>query len=500
MTAKTTPETAEVGGGKAIAPPPLWWAVTQIGALAFHLPVSVFAAGIGAAIDPYQATLIAVAVSLCGLLVYLVLQITPVRPWQSLMITSAVLLSFWHWSASETSSVLLRVFWVALLVAAAGRFAENRRFRVAALAVAITLAALPLLSMAISAYGPGAAIAFSHDGFPGEPEVKPDIYFLLLDGYGNSDVLANIYGFDNKAFLTDLEQRGFDVALSATADYSFTHLSVPSMLNMEHLPEHLASVGFRGDPQGFRHLTEAIAGDNRLVSWLKDLGYTYIHGETYDATNDCGPNVDVCLPSPFWDYTTEYLLDRTPVGPLLFPVHGSPATSFNVMRIEQMSRWMRDWGAATVGPEFVFIHLLLPHPPYFLDGNCEIRLSSDLGGTRSDRGLSTEVVSARRAGYVEQLECSNKVVTQFIDQIDPDSMVILAGDHGPESFGQLVADVPRWSDIEIYERSGVLTAIRAPAGCQLSLPDDHHLVNTFRIALSCLTSSPMPLLPHLGTS
>jgi len=465
-------------------------------ALAFHVPLSIFAGGVGATIDLEVSLLIALAVSICGMLTYVLLKVTLGRPWQSLMITSALLVSFWHWSASETSGIILRIVWVALLVAAAARYADNRRFRVVALAGAITLAVTPLLLLAIKFYGPETEIAFRFDGFPGEPEAKPDIYFLLLDAYGNSNVLADIYGFDNEGFLTELERKGFDVSRSATADYTYTHASVPSLLNMEYL----TGVGLRDDPQSLTRLTDVIAGDNRVVSWLKELGYTYIHGETSDGTNDCGPRVDICLPSPFWDYTTEYLLGRTPVGPLLFPVHGGAATFFNVTRIEQMSRWEEDWDVSSGEPMFVFIHLMMPHSPYFLDANCDVRLSDDLGGQLSERGLSAEVVSDRRAGYIEQVQCANRVVTQFIDQVDSGSMIIVTGDHGPESLGQLTIDGSEWNDTELFERAGTLAAIRGPAGCQPDLPDDHHLVNTFRIALSCLTSSPLPLLPHLGTS
>jgi hypothetical protein len=461
--------------------------------LAFHVPLSVFAGGIGAIIDTEDSLLIALAVSLSGLLVYTVLKLVSGRAWQSLMGTSALLIGFWHWSASETSGTILRLVWVALIVAAAARFADARRFRVAVLAVATTLAVTPLLQIVIKASGPAPEIASEFDAFPGEPEVLPDIYFLLLDAYGNSNVLSNIYGFDNEPFLTDLERRGFDVSRSATADYTYTHASIPSMLNMEYL----TGTDLSENAQSLDRLISAVAGDNRVVTWLKDLGYTYIHGETFDGTNDCGPNVDICLPSPSWDHTVEYLLGRTPVWPLLFPVHGSPATAFNAVRIEQMSQW-EEWDATSDEPVFVFLHLLLPHPPYFLDADCATRVLEELGGHSSDRGLSADVIAARRAGYIQQVECANRVVTQFIDQIDPDSMVVLVGDHGPESFGQLKIDGSEWSDIEVYERAGALAAIRAPAGCEIDLPDDHHLVNTFRIALSCLTPSPIPLLPHLG--
>jgi hypothetical protein len=488
-----TPAEAE---GKSFSRPPLWWAVIQIVALAFHVPLSVLAGGVGATMDPGISVLISLVISVLGILIWLALSATLSRPWEGLMVTSALLVGFWHWSASETSGNLLRIVWVALLVAGAARFAGSQRFRIATFAVAVTLGLTPLLVVATRAYASEPVVASSFDGFPGNPERKPDIYFLLLDAYGNSDVLRDIYGFDNEPFLSDLERRGFAVSRSATADYTYTHASIPSILNMEYLPR----VSLSQDAQSLASLTDAIAGNNRVVSWLKELGYTYIHGETSDGTNDCGPQVDICLPSPYWDFTTEYLLGRTPVGPLLFPSNGSPHTAFNAARIKQMSRWQEDSDAESEGPVFAFIHLLLPHPPFALDSNCDVRLDSDLSGRLSERGLSAEVVSVRRAGYIEQVECANQVVTQFIDQLDPDSMVILTGDHGPESFGQLTIDGSEWNATELYERAGVLAAIRGPTGCQVALPEDHHLVNTIRIAMSCLTSSSLPLLPHLGTS
>jgi hypothetical protein len=489
----TTLDKATEGEVQSFGSPPVWWTVTQIVALAFHLPLLVVASEI-TTVNLQVTLLIALGISVGGILIFLILKVRLADPWRRLSITSALLVGFWHWSASETSGTTIRVVWLGLIVAAAARFADSRRFRIAAFAIAITLAVTPLLLIPIKYGGSqgGTESESGFGGFPGEPTVQPDIYFLLLDGYGNSDVLADIYGFDNEPFLAGLERRGFDVSRSATANYTYTHASVPSMLNMELLP-----AGLTDDPRHPFILAETIAGDNRVVSWLKDIGYTYIHGETAHGSNDCGPQVDLCLPSPFWDQTTEHLLGRTPVGRLLFPSHGNPSTAFNMTRIEQMSRWEEDWDTRSGEPTFTFLHLLLPHPPYFLDADCEVRLSDDLGGQRAERGLSAEIAAARRAAYIEQVECANRVVTQFIDQIGPDSMVILTGDHGPESFGQLTVDGSEWSDIEVYERSGVLAAIRGPAGCDLDLPDDHQLVNTFRIAFSCLTSSPITSLPHL---
>jgi hypothetical protein len=38
---------------------------------------------------------------------------------------------------------------------------------------------------------------------------KPDIYYIILDGYARSDVMRELFGFDNSAFLDRLEAKGF---------------------------------------------------------------------------------------------------------------------------------------------------------------------------------------------------------------------------------------------------------------------------------------------------
>src|SRR5690606_2778066 len=48
-------------------------------------------------------------------------------------------------------------------------------------------------------------------------ETPPDIYLLVLDGYGRADVLADMYDFDNTPFLELLTSQGFQVAPQATA-------------------------------------------------------------------------------------------------------------------------------------------------------------------------------------------------------------------------------------------------------------------------------------------
>ena len=67
------------------------------------------------------------------------------------------------------------------------------------------------------------------------PEVgvnRPDIYYIILDGYGRLDALGE---FDNTDFLKELERRGFFVAADATSNYKNSIQSLASSLNFAYL-------------------------------------------------------------------------------------------------------------------------------------------------------------------------------------------------------------------------------------------------------------------------
>ena len=71
----------------------------------------------------------------------------------------------------------------------------------------------------------------------------PDIYYIILDGYGRADMLQIIHGFDNSMFMESLEQRGFVVASESQSNYARTLLSLSSSLNMQYLDMMSAVMG-----------------------------------------------------------------------------------------------------------------------------------------------------------------------------------------------------------------------------------------------------------------
>jgi hypothetical protein len=102
-------------------------------------------------------------------------------------------------------------------------------------AMALAITALPMTQILIdspsvidrSAFPPLEVGAHSPD------QELPDIYFVVLDGYARSDVLARLYGTDNETFLNELETLGFYVARDSRSNYAQTALSLASMMNLE---------------------------------------------------------------------------------------------------------------------------------------------------------------------------------------------------------------------------------------------------------------------------
>src|SRR5690606_14747223 len=133
-------------------------------------------------------------------------------------------------------------------------------------------------------------------------------------------------------------------------------------------------------------------------------------------------------------------------------------------------------------PHVVFLHFGLPHPPLYLDQNCSpvvepVRGGKLLNGTPT---LPEEVVSERRAAYVDQVECAHRVANAVIDAAPPGSVVVFASDHGPDSLGQV--DMPP-EEVNLegqWERLSVLVAVRLPQSCQSPLPSNISLVNLLR--------------------
>ena len=107
---------------------------------------------------------------------------------------------------------------------------------------------------------------------PGDPASQPDIYLIILDMYGRADALEEYYQYDNREFLSKLEEQGFYVADCGRSNYSNTALSLASQLNMQYVDALLDEVNLETSSYLLRNSAVRLA--------LEEIGYKTVAFET----------------------------------------------------------------------------------------------------------------------------------------------------------------------------------------------------------------------------
>jgi hypothetical protein len=481
------------------ATPPRWWAVIQITALAIHRPLTLLIGPSRAVANPVSALILSCLVALAAISTYFVAVRMRVSGWKALTWVSFGTLLFWHASGFGQSLPLPSWMWqvglAVLVFAAAGRLAEHRWMKIGLLAGSLTLGgtiAINAAVVAVTTPPPVVGAQQTPAGF--EFQTHPDIYLVILDGYARSDVIERIFDYDNALFEASLAEFGVDVYSRAKANYPITHFSIPSLLNMSYMHRGQGPISNADLSQ----LARSISGDNETVRTVKANGYRYLHGETISQYNHCGDEVDLCLHGPFLDVTMYRLLQNTPVGGLFYADTDDPATWLNIQRIAQMRHWKSLESDFGDGPKFTFLHLILPHPPLFLDRDCNLRIDPDLRGSEMIRDdIPADRHGKRLAAWLEQVECANRATLDFIAQLDDDDVVIVTSDHGSDATYRLFGDVSQYTEDDLGERIPTFTAARLPGHCRNIVPEDVALVNLFRYVFACLADeTPDPLPDH----
>ena len=356
-----------------------------------------------------------------------------------------------------------------------------------AVLVAITVAAvLPQeITQAIDS-PPAAPVVVATVPFKAsEPPNAPqrDVYFIVLDRYGSERSLALNYGITDNGFPTWLEEHGFFVARESHANYVRTSHSLAATLNLAYLDDV---------PQGNSLAIHAVG------QFLKDQGYRYFHIGANVATQT-SPLADV---NRRLDTTSEFaraFLDTT--------LYSRLAIRLGIERLSSARQRHVEWSTfqlkaladtqAEPGPKFVFVHLLLPHPPYVYAG---------------DGGVISDTENARRSaaeGFREQLLYTNARMEELLEPLLrlPEAgrpIIVVSADEGPypprydavRRHGQgFDWDWSQATDEEIEIKFGILNALYLPGVDRAALYGSISPVNTFRLVFSRYFGAQLPLLP-----
>jgi hypothetical protein len=329
------------------------------------------------------------------------------------------------------------------------------------------------------------------------PARLPDIYYIILDAYGRSDILRSLYACDNRDFVNFLRNKGFFVADRSTANYCMTHLSLFSSLNGSYIAPGVA---------GFPSL-----GQNAVFAALKPWGYRVISFTTHFAPTDfrdadvyLAPGASLLPPRSSFHALLLHKTALQAVGGdwLGWDTRGEPLDGYGQVR--QLANHIFDnlgKVARERSPKFVFAHVGVPHPPFVFGENGEDTSPREKGYLAADGSFYFQVYGQTIADYVhgyhQQVAYVSRRAQQAIDAILESSpeppIIILQGDHGPGSGWNCSSADPEQTNLK--ERLSILNAYYFPDGQDKGLYETITPVNSFRILFNSYFQANLDLLP-----
>ncbi|MBI2600031.1 hypothetical protein HYW43_03905 [Candidatus Daviesbacteria bacterium] len=249
----------------------------------------------------------------------------------------------------------------------------------------------------------------------------PNIYYIILDGYANSEVLERIYGYDNNTFEAFLKKKGFNIASKARSNYALTYLSLASSLNMKY-------INYLADMVGKDSTNAVIASDmlknNELLKFLGTKGYKTINfnsGRRISNNNKFADLNITCIKDN--DYITALLLTT-----ILRPLENILSLQNQHERVLCTFSKLATIREEVENPIFVFAHIVSPHPPFVFGANGEPIKDIQLNQANNIKAF------ANKEAYVNQLKFINKKMEELVEELTSDKnnlpIIIIQADHG----------------------------------------------------------------------
>ena len=324
------------------------------------------------------------------------------------------------------------------------------------------------------------------------PAAKPDIYYIVLDGYARADILTEMFDFDNSDFISRLQEDGFIIPTANHSNYPATPLSIASTLNMDYVQALVPALRQNRE----RWLMAPLIDHSRVRAVLEPKGYQTISLSTNWTITE-NTTTDIYLhPSPVMLSDFEgYVLDMTPLQ-IFEPVLGT----FSSLPTAESHRDIIRYNFKTLselpnipGPKFVFAHIISPHPPFVFDQDGNPVDTSD-AFTFQDANEFPGAQNEYPQRYADQVKFVNKNVQAIVETIMAQSkvppIIILQADHG----SGMLTDLTSPDNTCIRERFSPFAAYYLPGKEADAIPSDISSVNIFRIVLNTYFNAHLPLL------
>ncbi|MBN1429929.1 MAG: hypothetical protein JXB07_16285 [Anaerolineae bacterium] len=327
---------------------------------------------------------------------------------------------------------------------------------------------------------------------------RPDIYYIILDGYSSNAQLLRDYGYDNSAFTDALEARGFYVAYDSKTTYGVTLVSLSASLNMRYIDEN-DQIAAQSSPSAENYFRELIA-DSLVAKELQAHGYTYVlmlsgfvtPSTIADVNIDFHPegpvyfsgaeftSPDTEMHDASWFYQRPFLplfLETTAFSGLIEESQYIPTIVGEPYKFWEPERALMTWDEVEKIPEmpeatFTFIHIIKPHVP----------ISFDKDGNIQPYLLPNTPEYVRKQRFFEELSFVNartlKMLDTILERSSTPPIIILQADHG-SVLGHPESRDGRRTNFEI------LNAYHFPEQRQCIHDQDIIPLNSFRAIFNC---------------
>jgi len=315
----------------------------------------------------------------------------------------------------------------------------------------------------------------------------PDIYYIVTDEYSSTRALKERMGYDNSYMDSALVKLGFLVMPDMRSNYNFTPFSVASTLNMGYLnwiPDTTSCT-----PEDYNHCARDIR-QSSVCSTLLAHGYGLRNYSIFDLPGAPTPVGSTFLPVKGKLLMAQTLLMRVKkdlghlilTGPLEIGVLSkdliyAPGKNNDTL----IARTIREAESKGTGPRFVYTHLYLPHPPFYVDST---------GRPKDKATLQREMDTPTNEAYRQYLPHANERILGLIKAIreknDRPAVILLLSDHGFRGHGE---PLPREQFFMNY------AAIRLPASSNEKFHVPASNVNVFLELLDLLFNTKTPHQP-----
>lgn len=321
--------------------------------------------------------------------------------------------------------------------------------------------------------------------------VLPNIYYIILDGYGGNGSMKKILDYDNSNFTNQLEEVGFKVQENANSNYNRTLFSLTSTLNLNYI-QNIVKKNIYHDDVNF------LLKNNKVTETLKSYGYTYyLFDSGYGLKDEYAKN-EILIKTKESSKLKEFIFSTSDDDVLNAFIKDSFLYFYPSLipaRISLMNYAKKILNVFDKLPQiakvsnrkFVFAHIISPHPPFLFD---------ELGNYRPT------FLEWNSKSHIGQLKFINRkiltVVKEIIKNDKGNKIIIVQGDHGSRILP--VTKVLNANQKWVQEEYSILNAIYISKNDKLkeSIYNNwkYSSVNTFRFILNEYFQYKLPMLEN----